>query len=69
MELIDVLNDKKEKIGKICDRNSLNDGEYRLSVHIWIINKNNEILLQKRSEKLKKYPGMWGEYRLSGKER
>lgn len=60
MELIDVLNDKREKIGKICDRNSLNDGEYRLSVHIWIINKNNEILLQKRSEKLKKYPGMWG---------
>lgn len=60
MELVDILNDKKEKIGKISDRNSLIDGEYRLSVHIWIMNKNNEILLQKRSKKLKKYPGMWG---------
>ena len=60
MELVDVLNDKREKIGKICDRNGLNNGEYRLSVHIWIMNKNNEILLQKRNMNLKMYPGMWG---------
>lgn len=59
MELVDVLNDKREKIGKICDRNGLNNGEYRLSVHIWIMNKNNEILLQKRNMNLKMYPGMW----------
>ena len=60
MELVDVLNDKREKIRKICDRNGLNNGEYRLSVHIWIMNKNNEILLQKRNTNLKMYPGMWG---------
>lgn len=60
MELVDVLNERKEKNGKVCDRNGLCEGEFRLSVHIWIINNNNEILLQKRNRNLKVYPGMWG---------
>lgn len=60
MELVDVLNERREKVGKTCDRNCLSEGEYRLSVHIWIMNNKNEILLQKRNKNLKLYPGMWG---------
>ncbi len=60
MELVDVLNKRKEKSGKVCDRNSLCKGEFRLSVHIWIMNNDNEILLQKRNKNLRIYPGMWG---------
>lgn len=60
MELVDILNERKEKTGKISDRYSIKDGEYRLSVHIWIMNEKNEILLQKRNKNLRMYPNMWG---------
>ena len=44
MELVDLLNDRKELIGETCERNSVPEGKYRLSIHIWIVNDKNEIL-------------------------
>ena len=59
MELVDLLNNRKELIGEVCERNAVPDGKYRLSVHIWIVNDKNEILIQQRSANRKKFPNMW----------
>lgn len=59
MELVDLLNDRKELIGETCERNSVPEGKYRLSIHIWIVNDKNEILIQQRSASRKMFPNMW----------
>lgn len=59
MELVDLLNDKKELTGETCERNSVPEGKYRLSIHIWIVNDKNEILIQQRSASRKMFPNMW----------
>ena len=59
MELVDLLNDRKELIGKTCERNNVPNGFYRLSIHIWIMNDKNEILIQQRSSNRKMFPNMW----------
>lgn len=59
MELVDLLNDRKELTGETCERNSVPEGKYRLSIHIWIVNDKNEILIQQRSASRKMFPNMW----------
>jgi len=44
MELVDLLNSRKEKTGEVCSRDNVLEGKYRLSIHIWIINDKNELL-------------------------
>lgn len=61
MEIIDLYDVRKNKLGKTMER-SLGDppdGEYKLSVHAWILNNKGELLLQKRNENLKRNPGKW----------
>ena len=60
MELVDVYNERHEKLNYSKGRKELNDGEYRLSCFIWVINDKNEILLQQRLATAKKMPNMWG---------
>ena len=59
MELVDLLNDRKELIGETCERNAVPEGKYRLSIHIWIVNDKNEMLIQQRSASRKMFPNMW----------
>ena len=59
MELVDLLNNRKELVGKTCERNNVPNGFYRLSIHIWIMNDKNEILIQQRSSNRKMFPNMW----------
>ena len=59
MEIVDLLNNRKELTGETCERNAVPDGKYRLSIHIWIVNDKNEILIQQRSANRKKFPNMW----------
>ncbi len=59
MELVDLLNNRKELVGKTCERTKVPDGFYGLSIHIWIINDKNEILIQQRSSNRKMFPNMW----------
>lgn len=61
MEKVDIYNRFREKTGEIKNRNELNVGEYRISVHIWIKNLDNKILVIKRSEKEDKFPGLWAQ--------
>ena len=60
MELVDIYNDKHEKLNYTKGRKELTDGEYRLSSFVWIINDNDEILIQQRVFNDSKFPGMWG---------
>lgn len=61
MEKVNVYNRNREITDKIKERNSLEKGEYRISVHIWIINSKGELLIQQRSKTSKKFPSMWSQ--------
>ena len=60
MELVDIYNERHEKLNYTKEGKSLDDGEYRLSCFIWVINDDEEILLQQRLSTTKKMPNMWG---------
>ena len=59
MELVDVYNDKHEKLNYTKDRKELKKGEFRLSCFVWIINDKDELLIQQRASTSKKYPDYW----------
>ena len=49
MEAIDLYDRNKNKLNKtfVRGKDRLNNGEYYLLEQVWIVNKNNEILLNK----------------------
>lgn len=61
MEIIDLYDNKKQKLTKTMDRSDGEPakGEFKLSVHTWILNSKGELLIQKRNENLKRNPGKW----------
>lgn len=60
METWDILDENGNMTGKTITRGeNLEDGEYHLVVHIWIINDKGEILIQKRPKNLKFASGKW----------
>ena len=61
MEILDLFDSKKNKLGKtfIRDSGETKQGEYRISLHIWIINDKDEILIQQRSYNKQRNPGKW----------
>ena len=62
-ELLDVYDKNKKLTGKIIDRKSielLNDNEYVITVHCFIINLSNQILVTQRSL-TKNRGGKWEE--------
>ena len=58
MEKVDVYSNKREKTGKITERDNIEHGEYRLSVHVWFESKE-KILIQKRTQNKKIFPNLW----------
>ena len=61
MEKVDVYNKFRERTEKIKGRKELTIGEYRISTHIWIKDSKDRLLIEKRSEKEDKFPGMWAQ--------
>lgn len=59
MELVDIYNDKHEKLNYTKVRKELTEGEFRLSCFVWIINDKEELLIQQRASTSKKYPNYW----------
>lgn len=61
MEKWDILDESGARTGRTVTRGVvLQDGEYHLIVHAWIISSNSEkILIQKRPEDLEYAPGIW----------
>lgn len=59
MELVDIYNDKHEKLNYTKVKKKLTEEEFRLSCLVWIINDKDELLIQKRASTSKKYPNYW----------
>ena len=60
MELIDVVNENNELIGQIEERwTAYEKGLWRRTVSCWIMNKNGDILLQKRTANKRRNPNKW----------
>ncbi len=60
MEMIDVLDKDGNKTGIVKNKKDVYEsGDYHKTVHIWIINDNNEILVQKRHPKKETFPNLW----------
>lgn len=59
-EYIDILNDKGEISGKTCLKSEAHrKGLYHASVHIWIIDQYNNVLIQKRAANKDVFPNLW----------
>ena len=59
--MMDIYDENKIKTGKVInreDRKHLNNNEYTLSVHCWIINSKKEILITQRSMNMNR-GGKW----------
>lgn len=59
MELLTILNENEEVIGEKDIKKIYKDGDIHYTVHIFIINDKNEILLQKRNKNKETFPGLW----------
>ena len=60
MELLDVLDENGRPTGKVEDRKIIHEkGLWHYHVGIWIINKQGEILFQKRTHNKKRNPDKW----------
>lgn len=60
MELIDLYDENRKPIGKTIKRGEpISEGEYKLSVHMWIMNGEGKIYIQKRAGVRKLFPNKW----------
>ncbi len=60
MEYWDVYDACFQKTGELHKRgDAMKDGEYHLVVNVFLVNKNKELLIQKRSDSVKWKPGIW----------
>lgn len=59
MELVDVYNNKHEKMNYTKGRKELEEGEFRLSCFVWIMNSKEQLLIQQRLSTAKTCPNMW----------
>lgn len=55
-EMVDVYNRLREKKGYIKDRLALTPSkEYKVAMHLWVLNKEGEFLIQKRSKTVRRF--------------
>ena len=61
MEVWDILEKNGNPTGKtvVRGKRGLSKGEYHLVVHIWVIDKNGNFLIQRRSDDRPLMPGEW----------
>ena len=59
-ELIDVLDENGNKTGEVETKEEIyKKGLWHRSVHIWIMNDKQELLVQKRNPHKKTFPNLW----------
>ena len=60
MELWDVFTADRERTGKTAVRGeALGAGEYHVVVHIWLVNDEGDLLIQKRAACVEWAPNVW----------
>lgn len=60
MEMVELYDRRREKTGQVCERHSVPAGLFRLSVHVWILDKD-KLLVQQRSLTSKHFAGLWSQ--------
>lgn len=59
-ELLDVLDENGNKTGETKTKGEIyKSGDWHRSVHIWVMNDNKELLVQKRNPNKKTFPNLW----------
>ena len=59
LELFDVYDSYKQKTGRIIKRGErLGNDEYKVFVQVWLKDKNNKVLLEKRTSNVTS-PNLW----------
>ena len=59
-ELLEVCNENGVGLGRPATRETIHKGGlWHRAVIVALVNKNNEILIQKRSKNKEKFPGLW----------
>jgi isopentenyl-diphosphate delta-isomerase type 1 len=59
-EYFNILDENGKNTGKSKIRAEVHrDGDWHRSIDIWIINPQNELLIQKRAMQKESYPGLW----------
>ena len=59
-ELLDVLDENGNKIDEVETKEEIyKKGLWHRSVHIWIMNDNQELLVQKRNPNKETFPNLW----------
>lgn len=59
-EIIDLYNVDREHTGLTAVRGEkLPEATYRMVVHVCIFNSKGEMLIQKRTDDIVRWPGMW----------
>lgn len=60
MEYIDIFDETNNPTEEIKEKvQAHEDGEFHRTAHVWVINDNNELLLQKRSASKKSHRNCW----------
>ncbi len=60
MEVIDLYDENRVFTGESITRGeSIPEGKYKLSVHMWITNNKGEIYIQKRAGVRRLFPNLW----------
>lgn len=60
MELIDIVDENNNLTGQIEERwTAYEKGLWKRTVSCWIMNKNGEILMQKRTTNKRRNPNKW----------
>jgi len=60
MEFFDVLDDKGQLTGELKNREEVHRlGLWHRTVHVWIVNGQRELLIQKRSAQMQFCPNLW----------
>src|SRR3989344_8294482 len=60
MEYLDILDDKGDKTREVRSyEDAHKKGLIHKSVHVWLLDSNNQLLIQKREKNQRAYPGYW----------
>lgn len=60
MEYIDIYDENNNPLKNSKEKTQAHEeGDFHRTAHIWIINENKELLLQKRSANKKSHPNCW----------
>lgn len=60
MEYIDIYDENNNPLKNSKEKTQAHEeGDFHRTAHIWIINDNKELLLQKRSANKKSHPNCW----------